>query len=148
MIIRLQDFQAKKHRRCPERIIKSRIYIYFGKKKRKWWGRSKLPPEKKWGCSSSELSHWIPIFISLGLLLSCFKFVIGESRGLWWGHPARPYQQQQLLPTSAPASESLLTPYYYRRCRSKEGRAVVSEGHGRHRFQKKAPSAAHHTDCM
>ena len=33
MIIRLQDFQAKKHRRCPERIIKSRIYIYFGKKK-------------------------------------------------------------------------------------------------------------------
>ena len=36
MIIRLQDFQAKKHRRCPERIIKlsSLVYIFIlGKKK-------------------------------------------------------------------------------------------------------------------
>ena len=49
MIIRLQDFQAKKHRRCPERIIKSRIYIYFGKKKKKMMRSFKTPTREEMG---------------------------------------------------------------------------------------------------
>ena len=57
MIIWLQDFQAKKHRRCTERIIKSRIYIYFGKKK-KMMRLFKTPTREEMGLQQySELSH-------------------------------------------------------------------------------------------
>ena len=108
----------------------------------------KTPTREEMRLLQQWLSHWILFFISFEFLLSCFKFVIGESRGRWCNSEAIQQGLAAAAAAAASVSAGLRIPSNTTILPSKEGRAVSAEGHGRHRFQKKAPSAGAHCSAF